>query len=499
MIRTREIVVRLLAVDDRPENLFAFQRILEGEPYQLDQADSAHEALRLLLRHEYACVLCDVHMPEVSGIELAEIVRADPGICDTPIIFITAEDAPPARVYQAFDSGAYDFITKPVDPVVLRGKLRIFSLLYMKRKEIHRQQQLFQAMIENMTEGIAVVTASGRLVYVNDQLVSMIGRPPGTGFREWFAAREFVEPESERSLGAAELALEQAIAGRRVVDQEVMVRARAGQCARYLTITASPMRDEGNIATHVVLLARDVTERMRQELTIRSKNRELEQFAYVASHDLKAPLRHIGAFTDILAEELAAMPDNPEVAKAMSVIKRGSVEMRQLIDALLRFSRVGNDAMRVTPVALQGLVEEVWGSFVEAELNGAGLEVGELPEIDGDRDRIRQLVQNLLANALKFRSEERPLSILVSAEDCGEHWQIRVRDNGIGIAAKHRDRVFEMFQRLHARSRYEGSGIGLSICKKVIEQHGGTIVFESDGATGTTFVIEWPKTISRRP
>ncbi len=488
--------VRLLVVDDRPENLYSFRRVLEREPYEIDVAETADDALRLMLRNEYACVLCDVQMPDVDGFELAKIVRADPVIRNTPIIFITAHDSSADQIYRAFDVGAYDFISKPVDPTVLRGKLRIFSLLHTKTMEIERQKQSFQAMIENMAEGLAVVARDGQLVYSNDQLSEFLGSSPDrTDFRGWFGRLGFMEPEMEHALPPARLALERAFEGERVIDQELYLPPREHRPGTYVAITSSSMGSGETGSADVVLFVRDVSDRKRNELTIRGKNRDLEQFAYVASHDLKAPLRHITAFADILMEELGPERSTEEVTRALSVIRAGTREMRQLIDGLLLLSKAGKESMQIEPLKLDELIRESWSSVSSSDSDADGELVitGELPVVFGDHDRIKQVLQNLTTNAVKFASPKRRMRIEVSADDCRERWRIFFKDNGIGIDEKYRERVFQIFQRLHPKHQYEGSGIGLSICKKILEMHDGHISFESDGSSGTTFVIDLPK------
>lgn len=236
--------------------------------------------------------------------------------------------------------------------------------------------------------------------------------------------------------------------------------------------------------------------RQAQEELARS-NQDLEQFAYVASHDLQEPLRMVATYTQLLAERYRGKLD-ADADKYIHYAVDGALRMQKLVQDLLTFSRVGrrggarestdcNVALRAALTNLEAAIQE----------SGAVVQTTQLPVVIADGSQLVQVFQNLVGNAIKFRGLAPPL-IQVSAEKKGKEWFFSVADNGIGIAAEHAASVFVIFRRLHTRTEYPGNGIGLSICKKIIEQHGGRIWVESELDHGSNFQFTLPNpTINR--
>ena len=172
----------------------------------------------------------------------------------------------------------------------------------------------------------------------------------------------------------------------------------------------------------------------------------------------------------------------------------GVRRMQELIDALLQYSRVGSKGQQMAPIHLDGAVDDAVANLrASIEESGARITRDDLPEVTADRGQLAQLFQNLIGNALKFRAERAP-AVHVGAEQRNGEWLLEVRDNGIGIDPEHRDRIFDIFERLHGRDRYQGTGIGLAICKKIVERHGGRIWVESEAGQGSTFRFTIPST-----
>jgi PAS domain S-box-containing protein len=258
-----------------------------------------------------------------------------------------------------------------------------------------------------------------------------------------------------------------------------------------IEISLSPMETpDGQFATAAV---RDITDRksVEQELTkyaesLRQSNQELEQFAYVASHDLQAPLRNVVSFTQLLQAELKIEPGS-DANKYMEHIVESGAQMQVLIKDLLSFSRVGRQDTEMTAVDCEDVFSRVRDRFL-AVLHERHAEITHdpLPSVIGSQRELKQLFQNLVGNALKFQPGDRP-KVHVSAVRHGGEWTIAVRDWGIGIKPEHHARIFQIFQRLHTTREYEGTGVGLAICQKIVTRHGGRIWVESDGEHGSTF------------
>jgi light-regulated signal transduction histidine kinase (bacteriophytochrome) len=268
-------------------------------------------------------------------------------------------------------------------------------------------------------------------------------------------------------------------------------------------ISLSPMEDqEGRLVTSII---RDVSERRRVEHQLRQtaaalehqtvelmrSNAELQQFAYVASHDLQEPLRMVASYTQLLARRYEGKLDQ-DADEFIAFAVDGAKRMQALINDLLAYSRVGTQGRDFTQTDLNEIVDRVIADLTAAiDDTGATAHREHLPTVPGDPVQLGQLFQNLISNAIKFRGSETP-RVDVTAERQGREWRVSVRDNGIGIAPEFADRIFIIFQRLHTRDEYPGTGIGLAICKKIVERHGGQIWLESEPGAGATFTFTLP-------
>jgi signal transduction histidine kinase len=227
-----------------------------------------------------------------------------------------------------------------------------------------------------------------------------------------------------------------------------------------------------------------------QELT--RSNAELEQLAYVASHDLQEPLRMVSSYMQLLEQQYMDRLD-ADAHEFIGFAVDGAKRMQTLIDDLLTYSRVGTRAKPLQPTDCTAVVAMALRSLrMATDESGAQVQCGPLPVVMGDAEQLSQLFQNLIANAIKFRGNQCP-QIQLHAEPDGVFWHLSVQDNGIGIAPEYFERIFVMFQRLHSRSTHPGTGIGLAICKKIVERHGGSIWVESTPGTGSTFRFTLPR------
>jgi signal transduction histidine kinase len=243
-------------------------------------------------------------------------------------------------------------------------------------------------------------------------------------------------------------------------------------------------------AAHVSLEAAHASLEARTEDLQRS-NAELEQFAYVASHDLQEPLRKVASFVQLLQRRYAGRLDD-KADQYIELAVDGAKRMQQLINDLLAFSRVGRTAQRREEVACGVLLAQAWANLGPAvRASHATIEVGDLPVVLGEASLLTAVFQNLLSNALKFAGDQAP-RISVSARRDGEHWLFSISDNGIGIPAEYAERIFVIFQRLHDRAAYPGTGIGLAMCRKIIEYHGGRIWLDTTVTSGARFCFTLP-------
>ena len=264
----------------------------------------------------------------------------------------------------------------------------------------------------------------------------------------------------------------------------------------HLSVAASPFspffgREEQILFRELALLADLALARVDLLEALQRSNAELEQFAYVASHDLQEPLRTVASYAELLSKKLDSQLDD-KGRRYVHYVVDGCSRMQNLINDLLDFSRVGTRGREFEPTDLKDVLEEARTNLRAAIAeSGAAIEAGGLPVVAGDRNQLTLVVQNLLSNSIKFAGEGPP-SVVISAERDDAEWLISFEDRGIGIDPRYADRIFTIFQRLHTRDEYPGTGIGLAICKKIIERHGGRMWLDSEARQGSRFLFTLP-------
>ncbi|RMF24766.1 MAG: PAS domain S-box protein [Deltaproteobacteria bacterium] len=343
-------------------------------------------------------------------------------------------------------------------------------------------ERRLRAILDNAPAVISVKSLDGRYTLVNRR------------FEQIFEMdREQVEGRTDAQLFAAKMAEAYQEHDRLVKEagapmefDETMLTDdgfRTYQSVKF------PLYDaRGNIYA-ICSIATDVTERRRAEEEIRRSNEELERFAYVASHDLQEPLRMVSSYTQLLAKRYAGRLDE-DADDFIGFAVDGANRMHRLINDLLEYSRVGTRGRQLEPTDAEEVLQTVLADLqVAIEESGARVTHDPLPTVLADSTQLRQLLQNLIGNALKYRGERPPQVHVGCQRSGGDEWTISVRDNGIGIAPEHFDRIFQIFQRLHGRNEYSGTGIGLAVCKKIVERHGGRIWVESEPGRGSTFLF----------
>jgi PAS domain S-box-containing protein len=269
-----------------------------------------------------------------------------------------------------------------------------------------------------------------------------------------------------------------------------VLRTKAGE-EIPIDDSAAPIRDAAGRLYGIVLVFREITARRQAERALAQQTAELQQFAYVVSHDLQEPLRTIVNCLHLLVHHSQSQLD-AAAKEYIDLVVDGAQRMQQLIRDLLAYTRVSNTAPTFTDLACEAVLVRTLQNL-QAAITDSGAEITHepLPTVRGDEQQLGLVFQNLLSNALKFRGPEPP-RIHLSVRQDGPYWVFSVQDNGIGLDPQHAERIFGVFQRLHAREQYQGTGIGLAICKKIVERHGGRIWVESELGKGATFLFTLP-------
>jgi len=358
----------------------------------------------------------------------------------------------------------------------------------MANDKVESNEYLANAINEIEDYAIILIDMKGNIMNWNKGAQNIKGYAPeeiiGKNFRQFYT-------ETDRKQDKPWKLIETAIEKGRAHDEGWRVRKDGSLFWGSITITA--VHDKNGNVVGFSKVTRDLTERRKADLErekheqqLSAKNKELEQFLYIASHDLQEPVRTISNFTGLLIRKYEKNFDN-EGIKLLEFINHGSSRMIALVKGLLDYSRIGQNK-KLSIVDCNAIMEHVKNDLSMAiEDSKAEIIVDKLPIIKGYETEIRLLFQNLVSNALKFRKPDLPLKIQISAKSQDRVWQFSVKDNGIGIDPKFNEKIFQIFQRLHLQNEYEGSGIGLAHCSKIAELHGGKIWVESTPGEGATF------------
>ncbi|KAB7730491.1 response regulator [Rudanella paleaurantiibacter] len=522
--------IPILVVDDNPDMRGYLTRLLQPS-FEVRTAVNGADALEQLKTFEPQLILSDIMMPVMDGKALLQNLRQNPATAQIPLIFLSARAGQEARI-DGLEAGADDYLVKPFSAQELLTKVRAQIALNLSRRQSETQ---LRNLVEHAPVAMLLVKGDNLVVELINQamldLVQREGEVLGKPLQE--ALPELVgQPFIDRC---------QQVFQTGVPDQGWAVPVpinRNGQLeTAYFNMLLTPYY-EGNTRTGVLEICTDVTElvlasqalagseaRYRQlsaelDLQVQQRtaelqasvydlqrsNENLQQFAYVASHDLQEPLRKIQSFGDLLQKQYADQLG--EGGEHLTRMQAAANRMSTLIRDLLSFSRISTRQEAVAPVSLAHILQDVLADLeVTIQETGAQMHIEPLPTVPGDRSQLRQLFQNLIANALKFQApgiapaiwvrEERieaadlPPTVKPARRARAFH-RIDVRDNGIGFDEKYVDRIFQVFQRLHGRNQFSGTGIGLAICQKVASNHGGAIVASSRPGEGSTFSLYLP-------
>ncbi len=453
------------------------------------------EYINSLTKNEPDIVLSDYNLPDIDGEEVLSLLRKRNS--DTPFILVSGTIGEEKAV-DLMRNGANDFIVKnnlkKLLPTIER-EIKAYESR-KKSKEDHAELIKLKAAVNQSPSIIVITDIKGNVEYANPRFTEVTGYT----FDE-------LKNKNPRILKSGEMTNEEyselwsTITSGKIWKGEFLNRKKSGELY-WEGATVGPVFDENKEITNFLKLSQDITDKkqlvkelLKEKESLEASNKELEQFAYIASHDLQEPLRMISGFTDLLMKKYSDEL-NDEAKRYINFAINGAKRMQSQIQGLLTYSRISTRANPFESISLNEVLKEALMNLSESvKESGARIESTDLPVVLGDRYLLLSVFQNLIGNAVKFRKDGIVPKINILAKDTkiSDKIEVSISDNGIGIPEKDIDKIFLIFQRLHSQDKYPGTGIGLAVVKKIIEKHGGDIHVKSGLNEGVEFIFTLKK------
>ncbi len=515
----RHNTATILVVDDNADMVQYLARILEKN-YHVVSASNGKEALEVLEYVQPDLVVSDIMMPVMDGVQLLKEIKSTPGKSNIPVMLLSARAGEESRI-EGYDLGADDYLVKPFSAKELTARVNAQIKISKTRSHLDR---LLKQVFEQTPAAITIIRKENYLVeFANEFYLQLVEKGPEFVGKSLFDSLPQLRDKQIPALLDSVMETGIPFEGKEV---EVPLYRQGRRVQAYFNFVYHPLRDQDGVISGVIVVCFEVTELVnaknraeKSEALLEEKvkertaeleakntlllkaNTELEQFAFVASHDLQEPLRKIRTFASILERNF---PESEQSRPYFEKIHAASEKMGRLIKDVLNYSRLSAHGGATGPVDLNQTLASVLVDFeLMIEESRASVLSDDLPVIEGNELQLHQLFGNLLSNALKFSKGQPRISITSRNIDAaefrthqphavGQHYvEIRFADNGIGFSPQYADQIFVIFQRLHDKET-SGTGIGLAVCKKIVENHHGHIRVESVPGEGTTFFVYFP-------
>jgi signal transduction histidine kinase/DNA-binding response OmpR family regulator len=484
----------ILIVDDKPENIFSLQKVLELNKFEVDSALSGEEALKKILKNNYALIILDVQMPGMDGFEVAEAISGYSKSKDTPIIFLSAVNVEKQFIKKGYASGAIDYVTKPVDPDILLLKVKTFYRLYEQHRELSEMQNVLREEIEFRKQ------AQSELKERMQELRSTLESIPQIAFtatndgkiefvnQHWFAYSDDDErfPENHLSNGSIEKNWSASIQTAKPLEMEVCLKKLHEGTLNYHLLRVTPVKEGDKIVKWVGTFT-DIEDQKRSE-------KRKDEFLSIASHELKTPLTSIKAYMQLLERALKQSGAPKEAAKYLDRTQVQLERLQSLVADLLDISKIESGKLQFNKnefdfrTLLDSALDIIRQTNPDHQVKKAA---NDTATVYGDDMRIEQVIINYLTNAIKYS----PDSQMVEVSTVVDNGQLifTVKDNGVGIPKEKQNQIFQKFYRVEENShRFQGLGIGLYICSEIIRRHNGTVGVDSTPGNGSSFYFTLP-------
>ncbi|HOY06531.1 MAG TPA: ATP-binding protein [Saprospiraceae bacterium] len=504
----------VLIVDDNADMRQHLESIV-GKVYKTVKAVNGAEALKVMNREKIALVLSDIMMPVMDGVELLKHLKENSATAEIPVVLITARAGEESRI-EGFETGADDYLVKPFSARELLARIKVQMELSKKRNAVNRQ--LTDLFVQAPTAIVILKGPEFVFELANDRALEIISRT-----KMEVSGRKAAEVMPELAAqGFIQLMEQVYYSGERVVVEETPLRytSHGQEVSIFVKFVFQPLIDEDGSISGIMILGDDVSpqvlarkkieeneENLEKQVAQRTgellkANKELESFNYVASHDLQEPLRKIQTFINLVEKN----KDNPEATeKYFQKINQSTQRMRDLIQSILVYSRLSKTGEELVDTDLNKILSDVTSDLeLLMEEKGATIQSDHLPVIKANALQMHQLFSNLISNSIKFSRQSPMIRIqaqVVAGKEMNladkinpqqQYLRLTFRDNGIGFEPRFKEQIFNLFQRLHGKDEFSGTGIGLSIVKKIVEQHNGFIEADSQPGEGAVFNIWIP-------
>ena len=492
---------RVLLADDNADMRDYVRRLL-APAFEVVAVPDGKAALESVAKSKPDLILADIMMPGLDGFELLRAIRSDARFKTIPMILLSARAGEESRV-EGLEAGADDYLTKPFGARELLARVESHVKLARLRNEAEevrlRSAAYNEAIVNNMGEGLYTLDNRGHVTLMNPAAEAMFGwKLEELRGKRMHDVTHYMHPDGtpfppEECAGFRVLNEGKSLTG----HEDVFIRKDG--TFFDVVYSSAPLR-EGNQISGLVVVVSDVSDRKRNQEELKRKNEalqrantDLEQFAYTASHDLQEPIRNIAVSGDVLSRRYGHLLD-AKGKEYLGFMTRGARRMENMVKDLLAYTQSAASGEPGPPSdAASALAKAIENLATAISETAAEVTHDPLPRLKMSETQLQQLFQNLIGNAIKYRKDDESPFVHVAATRHGKEWIVSVRDNGIGIQAEYRERVFGIFKRLHTEAKYSGTGIGLAICQKVVERNGGRIWVESEGlGKGSTFFFTVP-------